>query len=104
MMRLLGGNEHLVHTAVCVSFRGKMHCFTATTAVLLFPMGNGELEEYISTDEPYDKAGAYGIQGTMSRYLDRLSGDYFNVLGLPVSRLWRLLRGDRRALNNCQGW
>ena len=92
MMKMLMGATHNVITAVCVKYKGEKHRFNTVTEVRFFPMEDAAIEEYISTDEPYDKAGGYGVQRTMSRYLDALNGDYFNVMGLPVSRLFSLLK------------
>ena len=63
-----------------------------TTRVTFCPMTRAEIEAYISTDEPYDKAGAYGIQGTAARFVRGVEGCYFNVMGLPVSRLYAALK------------
>jgi septum formation protein len=62
--------------------------FSEETAVDVFPMNRGEIEGYISLKEPYDKAGAYGIQGAFSIFIRGISGDYNNVVGLPAARLY----------------
>jgi septum formation protein len=61
-------------------------------------MSNEEIEEYISTKEPYDKAGAYGIQGSFGIYIRGIRGCYYNVVGLPISRLCRELKDLRRQI------
>lgn len=92
MIRLLSGGTHEVYTGVCIRFPDDEAAFTVRTSVHLFPIPEEEVERYILTPEPYDKAGGYGIQGWMSRWLDRIEGDYFNVIGLPVSRIYAQLK------------
>ncbi len=92
MVQKLRNNVHTVHTAVCVKKDGICHEFVCSTNVRFFDIPDADIEAYIRTDEPYDKAGAYGIQQTMGKYVDSIEGDYFNIMGLPVSRLYRLLR------------
>ncbi|MGH7836869.1 MAG: Maf family protein, partial [Candidatus Binataceae bacterium] len=64
-----------------------------TTRVTFLPISDQDIEEYISSGEPFDKAGAYGIQGIGGRFVEKIEGCYFNVMGLPVSRVWNFLRG-----------
>jgi septum formation protein len=64
----------------------------ATTKVWFAPMSDTEIAAYVATDEPMDKAGAYGIQGAASKFVERIEGCYFNVVGLPVELVWRHLR------------
>ena len=66
--------------------------FAEGTKVNVAPMTENEIEAYISTDEPYDKAGAYGIQGLFGKFIEGIEGDYFNVVGLPVHRLYEELK------------
>ena len=66
--------------------------FAEGTKVNVAPMTENEIEAYISTDEPYDKAGAYGIQGLFGKFIEGIKGDYFNVVGLPVHRLYEELK------------
>lgn len=91
MLRRLSGKVHKVVTGcfLCQGDRGKG--FSSVTEVELYPLTEEEIEDYISTPEPYDKAGGYGIQGRASLFVKRISGDYFNVVGLPVARLYREL-------------
>ena len=63
-------------------------------------MTESEINEYIHTEEPYDKAGGYGIQGIFSKYISKISGDYYNVMGLPVSRLFKELKKLKKASSN----
>ena len=91
MLSALSGREHLVCTGVTVR-RGEMVRTEAeTTAVRFAPLTPGEIRWYIATGEPMDKAGAYGIQGKGALLVEGITGDYFNVMGLPVRRLRRML-------------
>ena len=91
MIRVLAGRGHLVHTGVCIAAQGRELCFAATTKVVFGALSDAEIEAYIATDDPYDKAGAYGVQGLGALLVERLDGDFFNVMGLPVLRLSRML-------------
>lgn len=92
MITRLAGRRHNVHTGVCILGAGEEHAFNCVTSVEFYPMTAGDIERYIETDEPYDKAGAYGIQGLAARFVRGIRGDYFNVMGLPVSRIYNALR------------
>ena len=91
MMNLLSGRIHQVYTGITVSQGEKTHTFSEKTDVEFLKLSEQEIEDYISTSEPYDKAGAYGIQGKASLLIKGINGDYFNVVGLPVARLKREL-------------
>ncbi len=94
MLCLLSGTVHEVHTGLAVVRRpGAMEgVVEEITRVTFAPLSEEEIESYIATGEPFDKAGAYGIQGIGGRYVTRIEGCYFNVMGLPLARLWLLLR------------
>ena len=92
MLRLLSGTEHLVYTGVALRFGTAKSSFTQCTRVWFYPLSEEEIAAYIATDEPFDKAGAYGIQGYGCALVERIDGDYFNVMGLPVARLKRELQ------------
>ena len=94
MLRLLSGAVHEVHTGLAVIRRpGAMEAIVEEiTRVTFVSVSDEEIESYIATGEPFDKAGAYGIQGIAGRYVTRIEGCYFNVMGLPLARLWSLLR------------
>ncbi len=92
MLRLLSGRTHDVITGVCVVAPGFERLEAETTQVTFTEMSEEEIAAYIGTGEPMDKAGAYGIQGIASRWVTTIAGDYFNVVGLPVARVYRLLR------------
>ncbi len=89
MISLLSGREHQVFTGVTLSLNGKFKTFSEKTDVVFYKLTDKEIEDYISTDEPYDKAGAYGIQGKAGLLVKAVNGDYYNVVGLPVARLKR---------------
>ena len=91
MLRALSGATHEVHTGVCVSDGLRTESFVDSCKVTFFPIPEEEIDAYTATKEPYDKAGAYAIQGRAALWLDRLEGDYYTIMGLPVSRTARLL-------------
>lgn len=91
MMKLLSGNTHKVVTGCAVVKNGKVNSFSVCTEVEFYPLSDAEIESYINTLEPYDKAGGYGIQGKASLFVKGIKGDYFNVVGLPVAELNRKL-------------
>ena len=109
MLRELSGNAHQVYTGVCVievqddkggscedsegdlsEGRGiRETAFAERTDVFVAPLTDAEIDAYIATGEPFDTAGSYGIQGIFARHIEKIDGDYTNVVGLPVGRLWR---------------
>jgi septum formation protein len=91
MLGALSGRKHEVITGVCLRSPHRTVCEACVTAVWFAPLIAAEIEEYVCSDEPMDKAGAYGIQGVASRYIDRIEGSYTNVVGLPVALVYRLL-------------
>ena len=103
MITLLQGNVHQVYTGVTLIVKDKKgnirtRTFNECTDVDVCEMSYEEVEEYISTPEPYDKAGAYGIQGSFGVYIRGIRGCYYNVVGLPISRLCRELKDLRRQI------
>ena len=112
MLSALQGRRHEVYTGVAVleyGGKGKEDCVAETlsegmgsvvkkenyaveTRVYVNPMTEQEIRDYIATGDPMDKAGAYGIQGRFAAHIDRIEGDYYNVVGLPVSRVYRTLK------------
>jgi septum formation protein len=93
MLRLLSGREHEVLTGVALVAASGVVVEVARTRVWVNPLTEVEISDYVATGEPLDKAGAYGIQGLGSRFIDRIQGSYSNVVGLPVSLVYRLLKG-----------
>ncbi len=96
MIGLLQGDSHMVYTGVTIlvleSNQPIKKTFSVGTRVMVAPMTKEEIEAYLDTDEPYDKAGAYGIQGGFARYIEGIEGDYFNVVGLPVHKVYEELK------------
>ena len=92
MLRLLSGRDHQVMTGVTV-LRGKEErVFTQITDLHFRELSDKEISRYIATGEPMDKAGAYGIQGGAALFCEKMDGDYYNVMGLPVCRLGETLK------------
>lgn len=97
MLRSLQGNVHSVFTGVTVivkknTGREQRHTFHCETKVHICPMTDDEINTYIETGEPMDKAGAYGIQGRFAAWVEAIEGDYNTVVGLPVCALWQVLK------------
>jgi septum formation protein len=98
MLRLLSGRTHQVITGVCLigpDRKGRSsleETRSETTLVTMSELSDKDIQSYIATREPLDKAGAYAIQGIASRWISRIEGDYFNVVGLPVSLVYQTLR------------
>lgn len=96
MLRTLSGHKHTVYTGLAVMYKdadGKYETHTSVTAtdVYMRELTDMEISNYVDTKEPYDKAGGYGIQGKGSLLIDRIDGDYFNVVGLPLVQLYKEL-------------
>ena len=97
MLKKLSGKEHDVYTGVSFVFmssdgRVGEHSFYERTGVNVYDLDDDEIRDYVDSGEPLDKAGAYGIQGSFAKYIKEISGDYFNVVGLPVARLYHELK------------
>ena len=96
MLKQLSGCTHQVMTAVTVMAQSVgqtlERVFPVQTDVTFYPLSDSEIERYLDTGEPFDKAGSYGIQGYGGLLVERIAGDYNNVVGLPVARLMRELR------------
>lgn len=92
MLGLLSGRNHEVITAVCLASQEFEDVRSELTEVHFNPMTDQEISDYVASGEPMDKAGAYAIQGGASRWISRIEGDYYNVVGLPVDLVWRMLR------------
>jgi len=108
MLRLLSARTHEVITGVCLAAPssglnaaasgntklapGLVDIRSETTSVVMGPISEEEIRSYVATGEPMDKAGAYAIQGIASRWISRIEGDYFNVVGLPIALVYRMLR------------
>ena len=92
MLGLLSGQEHQVITAICLRTVGETIVDVATTKVRFLAMTEQELADYVESGEPMDKAGGYAIQGRASKFIDRIEGCYFNVVGLPISLVYAHLK------------
>jgi septum formation protein len=92
MLSLLSGRAHQVITGVCLVAKGYEKTEAETTEVRFSVLSESEIANYVQTGEPMDKAGAYAIQGMASRWVERIDGCYFNVVGLPMPSLYRMLR------------
>lgn len=97
MLSSLQGRRHNVYTGVAVldydeNGEKRVYNYPVGTAVYVNEMTEEEIRAYVETKDPLDKAGAYGIQGRFAAHIDRIEGDYYNVVGLPVSRVYRTLR------------
>lgn len=91
MIDSLRGREHDVYTGVTVLWDDESVTFFERSEVFVFEMTDDETENYLDTKEPFDKAGAYGIQGYFSRFIRKINGSYDNIVGLPVARTYRAL-------------
>ena len=98
VLKSLQGRGHEVYTGVTLLYRAAgaqewvQKCFHERTKVNFFPMEEAEIREYVNTEDPLDKAGAYGIQGFCARYISGIEGDYNNVVGLPVGILYQKIK------------
>lgn len=91
MLRLLSNTKHQVLTGVAIIYKGKPHLFYSETNVYFKELSDREILNYIETKEPNDKAGAYGIQGFGAKFVSKIEGDYYTVMGLPVHMLYEKL-------------
>lgn len=100
MLRLLSGRTHRVVTGVCLILAPEHTeaLENEITLVTFRKLDEREISEYISSGEPFDKAGAYGIQGLASKFVTRIEGCYFNVMGLPVARVYEMLKPHLQSL------
>ena len=102
MLRALSGRLHTVVTGCSIILGGRKHSFGERTTVEFYPLSDREIEDYIATGEPFDKAGSYGIQGQGCLLVKGIEGDYFNVMGLPVGRLNRELNAFLNEIDMCE--
>ncbi len=96
MLAMLSGTVHQVYTgvAICLMLHGEHRCitFAECTHVRFYPLTETEIRDYVQSGEPMDKAGSYGIQGAGGRFVQGIEGDYANVVGLPVAKLYQILK------------
>jgi septum formation protein len=91
MLRLLSGRTHRVITGVALATNSHTEVAAEVTGVRFLTLSDQEIADYIATGEPMDKAGAYAIQGRAARWIPRIVGDYFNVVGLPIALVTTML-------------
>lgn len=87
MLRALSGRTHTVYTGVCLMRDGESEVFIEEARVTFYPLSQEQIERYVATGEPLDKAGAYGIQGKGAALVEKIEGDFFTVMGLPAGAL-----------------
>lgn len=92
MLRALSCREHIVLTGICIKHGGATIVDCESTRVSFVALDEQEIDAYVASGEPMDKAGAYAIQGLASKFVDRIDGDYFNVMGLPLALLYKHLK------------
>jgi len=99
MIRSFAGDDHFVYTGVCMIRKEadgsvKKISFAEGTKVTVYPMTEEEIEQYVATNEPMDKAGAYAIQGLFAPYIKGIEGDYYNIVGFPIAGIYQRLREE----------
>lgn len=92
MLKILSGRTHSVYTGVTVIKNERTETFSCETKVTFYPISDEEIKDYVKTGEPLDKAGAYGIQLKGGLFVEKIEGDYNNVVGLPIARLLKILK------------
>lgn len=92
MLRSLSGQTHAVYTGACILHQDQQEVFYEKTDVTFWKLTEEEIDHYIRTGEPFDKAGGYGIQGFGATLVKKIEGDYFSVVGLPIAKLYRTLK------------
>ena len=100
MLRFLSGKTHTVYTGVCLIWSDEedADCFTSETKVEFYPLTEKQIEDYVASGEPMDKAGAYGIQGLGCTLVKRIEGDYDTVVGLPIAEVVRRIKKHEEEL------
>ena len=92
MLRLLSGRQHFVYTGIALAYRGEVYEDVVRTEVWVDELSEKEIEAYIATGEPMDKAGAYAVQGIAAKFIPRIDGSFSNVVGLPLHAVKELAR------------
>lgn len=92
-LKTLSGRAHQVYSGVALIYQKQVTLFHECSDVYFRKLSDEEIREYIATDEPYDKAGAYGIQGQGGKFVDHIEGEYDNIVGLPCKKLGKILKG-----------
>lgn len=94
MLRLLSGRTHEVMTGLCAARGSRLRSTVSISRIAFRELSDAEIDRYIATGEPMDKAGSYGIQGMASLFVSHIDGDYYAVMGLPVCRLYEMLKQE----------
>lgn len=92
MLRLLQDNKHVVITAVTIISSKMSETFSVVSDVYFYPLSDEEIDMYLESDEAYDKAGAYAIQGLGSKYIKKIDGDYYAIMGFPIGEVYHRLK------------
>lgn len=92
MLRLLSGRQHFVYTGIALAYRGEVYGDVVRTEVWVDELSEKEIDAYIATGEPMDKAGAYAVQGIAAKFIPRIDGSFSNVVGLPLHAVKELAR------------
>ena len=92
MLHMLSNNTHEVVTGVTILVDDKVETFSEIAKVTFYPLTDEEIDEYIKTNEPMDKAGAYAIQGIGAKFIKSIDGDYYTIMGLPIGQLYHRLK------------
>ena len=92
MLKLLSGNKHIVITGVTIISEEKIDTFASVSDVYFNKLTDKEINDYIATNEPMDKAGAYAIQGIGSKFINKIDGDYYSIMGLPINEIYKRLK------------
>ncbi|MFA7156974.1 MAG: Maf family protein, partial [Bacilli bacterium] len=92
MLKMLSGKTHKVITGVTIISPKKTYKINSISKVTFYDLSDEEIYNYISLEEPYDKAGAYGIQGFGATLIKKIDGDYFTIMGLPLAKVYRTLK------------
>lgn len=100
MLKYLSGNVHQVYTGYTIIQGKKFLSGHEVTSVEFYPLSQKEIDEYVASGDPMDKAGAYGIQGKGALFVKRINGDFYNVMGLPIAKISRMLRKLAAESNN----
>ena len=94
MIELLSGRSHIVVTGVYIKTKTQEYNYSVETKVFVSKLSKEEINDYINTSEPYDKAGAYAIQGIFGKYIEKIDGDYYNVMGLPINSIYEKIKEE----------
>lgn len=96
MIKSYAGDVHQVHTGVCIIINGnREYNFSVSSSVYVVEMTDEEIRSYVASGEPMDKAGGYAIQGLFAPFISRIEGDYYNIVGFPVSEVYRILKLEK---------